>query len=136
MGEPSGGAFWLTWTLGRLRGRKWEMTHTQDETQKLHLFKEGCGTWGCNFSSCFSVLPDGPFSLSTPPCPHSPPYIGMVFEPCPDPLAWVRVLSPQLQSMVAADGLQLPPSLKKGPRPLGASPPRKWRPSGRPIARD
>lgn len=33
VGEPSGAPPGLTWTLGRTRRRKWEMTHTPDETQ-------------------------------------------------------------------------------------------------------
>lgn len=81
MGEPSGDPFWLTWTLGRLRGNKWEMTHSPDETQKSHLFKEGCDAWGCNFSFCFSMVPDGSFSLSAPPCSHLPSYIGRPGSP-------------------------------------------------------
>lgn len=59
MGEPSGDPFWFTWTSGRLRGRKWEVTHTPDETQKLHLFKKGCGTWAVTFppvSQCFQMV--------------------------------------------------------------------------------
>lgn len=53
VGEPSGEPFWLTGTLGRLRGIKWEMIHTPDETQKLHLFREACGLGAVTFPPAF-----------------------------------------------------------------------------------
>lgn len=42
VGEPSGDPFGLTWTLGRQRERKWEMTHTpNDSYTKVALIQGG-----------------------------------------------------------------------------------------------